>query len=421
MQAGRMTSLLDRLAEIGARPDDTSEDRLRAGALILASIGIAAISCFWIGVYLAYGYESSAAIPFVYQIVTLVGLLALSRTKRFDIFRTTQLAAWLILPALLQITLGGFVASSGMILWAVLVPFAAVALLGVRRAMPWLLAFFVVLAALVLLNPRLAHHPHGFPRSLVVAFIVLNICGLVLGGFVLLGFFVDRSEQARRELAEEQELSEMLLRNMLPDADRPPTKQGEGDRAGARPGHGPVRRHRGVHATQRGDGRRSTSWACSTSIFSAFDTARRSRGPGEDQDDRRRLHGRRRRCRSRGSTTPQAIARTRARDARRGRSIADRRRGGGSQIRIGIDTGPAVAGVIGRRKFIYDLWGDTVNTASRMESHGVPGEIQVTERAAAALTAPSSSRARGPIEVKGKGLVETFFLLGERQGDVHST
>src|SRR5580765_87050 len=112
MQAGRMTSLLDRLAEIGARPDDTSEDRLRAGALILASIALATISCFWIGVYLAYGYEASAAIPFVYQIVTLLGLLALSRTKRFDIFRTTQLAAWLILPALLQITLGGFVASS---------------------------------------------------------------------------------------------------------------------------------------------------------------------------------------------------------------------------------------------------------------------------------------------------------------------
>ena len=49
-------------------------------------------------------------------------------------------------------------------------------------------------------------------------------------------------------------------------------------------------------------------------------------------------------------------------------------------VRIGIDTGPVVAGVIGRHKFAYDLWGDTVNTASRMESNGVPGQIQVTER-----------------------------------------
>ncbi len=66
--------------------------------------------------------------------------------------------------------------------------------------------------------------------------------------------------------------------------------------------------------------------------------------------------------------------------------------------------------MIGRRKFIYDLWGDTVNIASRMESHGVPGEIQVTERVAAGLVAPFVLRPRGTIDVKGKGLMTTFFL-----------
>jgi guanylate cyclase len=81
-------------------------------------------------------------------------------------------------------------------------------------------------------------------------------------------------------------------------------------------------------------------------------------------------------------------------------------------VRIGLDSGPAVAGVIGKRKFIYDLWGDTVNTASRMESHGLAGEIHVTERAWKLLRDTHRLRDRGVIEVKGKGPMRTYFLDG---------
>ena len=80
-------------------------------------------------------------------------------------------------------------------------------------------------------------------------------------------------------------------------------------------------------------------------------------------------------------------------------------------VRIGIDTGPVVAGVIGRRKFSYDLWGDTVNTASRMESRGVAGCIQVTDRTYRRLRDGYRFERRGPVQVKGKGELVTWFLV----------
>jgi class 3 adenylate cyclase/HAMP domain-containing protein len=84
------------------------------------------------------------------------------------------------------------------------------------------------------------------------------------------------------------------------------------------------------------------------------------------------------------------------------------------QIRIGVHSGSVVAGVIGRKKFIYDLWGDTVNTASRMESHGVPGRVHVTEATAALLGDEFELEPRGAIEIKGKGPMTTYLLVGRR-------
>jgi class 3 adenylate cyclase len=81
-------------------------------------------------------------------------------------------------------------------------------------------------------------------------------------------------------------------------------------------------------------------------------------------------------------------------------------------VRIGIDTGAAMAGVIGKKKFLYDLWGDVVNTASRMESHGIGGRIQATDAIHRRLEGPFVFEERGVILVKGKGEMHTWFLNG---------
>jgi len=83
-------------------------------------------------------------------------------------------------------------------------------------------------------------------------------------------------------------------------------------------------------------------------------------------------------------------------------------------IRIGIHTGPVVSGVIGKKKFIYDLWGDTVNTASRMESHGLPGEIQISESVHERIKNEFICESRGVVQVKGKGELRTWWLKGRK-------
>src|SRR3954454_5325966 len=167
--------IVERLAELGARPEQTQDARLRHGMLIFASVLIALISFIWVGTYLAFGHPLSAAIPAAYQVITVVGLLVLSRTGRFAGFRTTHLVAFLVLPVLLQASLGGFIASSGMVLWSIFVPLAALALLGVRRSVGWLAAFFVALVTLALLDPRLSAAPAVLPTVFVVTFFVLNV------------------------------------------------------------------------------------------------------------------------------------------------------------------------------------------------------------------------------------------------------
>ena len=94
----------------------------------------------------------------------------------------------------------------------------------------------------------------------------------------------------------------------------------------------------------------------------------------------------------------------------------ERAASGGWQIRIGVHAGPIVAGVVGSSKFAYDVWGDTVNTASRLQTNGAPGRVHVSAAVAQRLADRFELERRGRMELKGKGEVETFWLVGRRSG-----
>ena len=85
-----------------------------------------------------------------------------------------------------------------------------------------------------------------------------------------------------------------------------------------------------------------------------------------------------------------------------------------SQLRIGINTGPVIAGVVGKLKFAYDVWGDTVNTASRLESHGEPGKINISKATYELIKDDFNCTFRGKITVKGKGELEMYFVDGTK-------
>ena len=401
------------MSELGTRPEDSHDERLRQGTLIFASALIALVSVIWVTTYLAIGYPVAAAIPAAYQLITVVGLVLLARKRRFEVFRTTQLLAFLVLPALLQVTLGGFVESSGVVLWATITPLAALALVGLRRSAGWLAAFSAELVVLALLEGRLAENADALPTGVGIAFFALNVLGVTLCAYVMLGYFVDQRERAHAALQAERERSERLLLNVLPEPIAERLKAGPGV----------IAEHYDavsvLFADIVGFTERSSVMPPDElvdlldSVFSAFDLLADAEGLEKIKTigDAYMVAG------GLPQTRPdhlEAVARTALamRDAIS--AIGERTGRGWLAVRIGIDTGPVVAGVIGRRKFIYDLWGDTVNTASRMESHGLPGQIQVTDRVAAALAQQFSIRPRGTIDVKGKGPMATFLLDGVR-------
>jgi adenylate cyclase len=409
----RSPDWLRRWTELGSLPSDSDELRLRKSVLVLSSSLMATLALVWVGTYAALGLWLSAAIPLTYQLASALSLYTFARTRRFQQFRVSQLLMSLLLPFALQWSLGGFAASSAVSLWALSCPVGALLFVGARQAVPWFVAFATLIAFSGAIDPALSASAPDIPRGVEVSFFVLNVLGVTTTAYVLLQYFVRARERALAELEVERAKSERLLLNVLPASVADRLKETEQVIADGFDTATVLFADIVGFTSLAQVLPPADTVALLDRIFAGWDelAARYGLEKIKTIGDAYMVAG--------GIPAPredhaEAIAELALEMGAEMERCAGES-GMPLEVRIGIDTGPVVAGVIGRAKFSYDLWGDTVNTASRMESHGVPGEIQVTERGYERLRGRYELRRRGTIEVKGKGPMTTYLLLGRRR------
>jgi adenylate cyclase len=397
---GRLPNWLRRLTDLGTLPSDSEDVRLRKSVLTLSSVLMATLSFAWVGTYAMLGLWISAAIPFAYQLASAASIYTFERTRRYGLFRTSQLWMSLVLPFALQWSLGGFTTSSAVSLWAFTSPVGALLFVGARQAVPWFIGFGTLLAFSGAIDPALSAGAPDIPAGVVVTFFVLNILGVSTTAYVLLQYFVRARERALAELGVERAKSERLLLNVLPESVASRLKESDeviaegfvsatvlfADIVGFTPLAQELAPADTVALLDRVFARWDELAARHgvekiKTIGDAYMVAGGIPAPREDHAE---------------AIADMALEM----GAEIERCAAES--GLALEVRIGIDTGPVVAGVIGRSKFSYDLWGDTVNTASRMEHQGVPGAIQVTERVYEQLGGHYDLRRRGTVEVKGR-------------------
>jgi len=400
-------ALAQRLARVGVLPTDTTEEALRKETLVLFASVITVLSFVWVTTYAALGLYLAAAIPLAYQLFSVANLALFAKRKRYRFFRTWALALALVLPFLLQLSLGGFLPSSAVVLWSFTAPLGALLFSGRTEAVRWFVGFVVVVGLSAAFDPLLTSA--DIPAAIVIVFFALNILGVTGTAFFLLTYFVRERERAAALVAVERERSERLLLNVLPAPIAERLKAGESPIADRAPevgvlfadivGFTPLSERMQPDELVR----------LLDEVFSLFDALVAKHGLEK--------------IKTIGDSYMVASGLLDG-DAHHAEQLAWAAlemqhaisRKSPLEIRIGIDIGPVVAGVIGRQKFIYDLWGDTVNTAGRMEAQGVPGAIQVTERAYQRLMPAFDLEERGMIEVRGKGPMRTYLLVGSKEG-----
>ncbi len=401
----QVTRFLALLAGIGADPADDAETRSRKALLVYLAVLIWPISLVWGTLYLGLG-APAGTVAFAYFAISVASIGLFARTRNFELLLRIQLLDITLAPTLSMFPTAGFVVSGAVGLWGILGPLGALVFSSVRSSVSWFVLFVAAFLGAGIAG-ELTGGLSTLPRWFSATMLALNV---VVGGtvvFALLAVFA-------MQRAEAQERAETLLLNILPRSIVERLKAGPQTIADAF----------GSASILFADVVEFTPMAERISPAEVVEKLDRLFGHFDELAGRYGLE----KIKTIGDCYMMAAGIPSPRpDHAQALALvaldmldAVREQGAvgslGFELRIGINSGPVVAGVIGRKRFLYDLWGDAVNTAGRMQTEGTPGRIQITRATYELLRDEFICEQRGTVPVKGKGEMETWYLVGRLPG-----
>jgi adenylate cyclase len=391
--------IITRIARIGANPRDSEDVKLQKSLLVLCAFPFIVAGVGWGIIYILLGERLAGMIPLSYSLVSFFSVIHFSITRKFQVFRFSQLLFILLLPCALMFALGGFVSGSSVILWGLICPLGAMLFDNRTNARIWFFAFITLIIVSGILQPWVSFQ-NNMTAMQINFFFVINLIGVGSLIFLMIYYFVGKKNEFQVQ-------SEALLLNILPKEivqilrEQHQTIAEQFD--GASIMFVDVVNFTPLSATltpvQLID--------LLNEVFSKFDAFTEQHGL-----EKIKTIGD---CYMVAAGVPRprpdhAVALTALAIKMRDYVSQNEFNGKKLHFRFGINSGPVIAGVIGRKKFSYDLWGDSVNIASRMESHGNSGEIQITEATYELIKDNFICVPQGTVHVKGKGDMSVWFV-----------
>jgi guanylate cyclase len=353
---------------------------------------------------MSFGETLAGMIPFAYAVFSTSSIVYFGYTRKFDVFRFSQLLLILLLPFALMLALGGFVNGSVVILWGLLSPLGATLFYKQSTAPRWLFAYVFLVVISFVLEPWLPTRNH-LSTAQIHIFFAINLATVGALIFLMVYYFVGKKNyfQAR---------SERLLLNILPAAIAVELK--ENGRVEAKQfSEVTVMFTDFKNFTQIAEKLSPTELVAEMDLlFSAFDGI-----ITQHNLEKIKTIGDSYMCAG-GLPIPDNNHALNAVNAsidilKFMRQHLQKRKDEGKQqfeIRIGVHSGSVVAGIVGDKKFAYDIWGDTVNLASRMESSGEAGRINISGSTFELVKENFNCIHRGKIQAKNKGEIDMYFV-----------